>query len=269
MIATFRRIHNALGLKYRVDHTLGWVRRFGILRAFAEHRRMNAGAAAPIEVSVPGIAHPVAVRAGTADVSTFEHIFVWNDYDLAYPPAVRTIIDAGANTGLASVYFANRFPDAKIISIEPEAANFALLQRNAAPYPNVMPLRAALWNEDALLGLSNPDARVDSYRFDAGSAQHKVEALSIPSIFRRFGMQRVDLLKIDIEGGEATVFAAEPTWVWHVGMFVIELHGPDAERAFTSATSSLPARRWRRGENHVVAVDGQRIDRHNIMQSET
>jgi FkbM family methyltransferase len=256
VIATLRRIHGTLGLKYRIDRMLGWARRFGIRRAFTEHRRMTAAQGAPIELSVPGVAHLIALRAGTADMSTFEHVFVWNDYELAYPPVVRTVIDAGANIGLASVFFANRFPGARIIAIEPEAANFALLERNVAPYPNIVPLRAALWSEDTLVGLSNPGVGVDSYRFDAVSALQKVEALSIPSLIDRFGMQRVDLLKVDIEGGETAIFKKSPEWVRQVGMFVIELHGTDAEMAFTSATSCLVARRWRRGENHVVAMDG-------------
>lgn len=36
----------------------------------------------------------------------------------------RFIVDAGANIGLAAVYFTNRFKDATIVSIEPEQSNF-------------------------------------------------------------------------------------------------------------------------------------------------
>ena len=218
---------------------------------------MNVGLGIPIEVHVPGIRHPMIVRSGTADASTFEHIFIWNDYDLAYPDDVASIVDAGANTGLAAIFFANRFPRAKIISIEPEAENFELLRQNAAAYPNIVPVRAALWSEDTVLGLSNPDARVDSFQFDTTATQQKVEALSIPSILERFGLAQIDLLKVDIEGGETAVFEAAPAWVGQVGMFVVELHGLAAEKSFTTATASLHARRWRHGENHIVAVDAE------------
>ena len=250
-----RELHAALGLKYRFDRARWWVRRFGFRRAIAERRRMSLSADTPIEVQVPGLAHPVAIRAGTADVSTFEHIFVWNDYDLAFPAVVRTIIDAGANTGLAAVFFANRFPEAKIISIEPEAENFEILRRNTAPYPNIVALHAALWGEDTFLGIANPDARVDSYRFEVGAGQQRVEAFSVQSILQRYGLHRIDILKIDIEGGETAVFESKPPWIRQVGMFVIELHNTDAEIAFSDATASLRARRWRHGENTIVVVD--------------
>lgn len=255
MIDAMRRFHSALGLKYRFDRVLGWARLFGVSRALAERRRMQERKGRLVEVDVPGMRHPVVLRAGTADVSTFEHIFVWNDYDLDYSKPIRAIIDAGGNIGLAAVFFANRFPDARIISIEPEAANFQLLQQNVAPYPNIVPLQAALWSEDAHLGLSNPDARVDSYRFDSVSSNHVVQAFSMPSLLARFGLDHIDVLKIDIEGGESVVFASERQWMRQIGMFVIELHGAQAEEAFACATASLRARRWRHGENHIVAVN--------------
>src|ERR1700757_2189967 len=40
------------------------------------------------------------------------------------------IIDAGANIGAAALQFLSNFPNARIVSIEPEASNYALLLRN-------------------------------------------------------------------------------------------------------------------------------------------
>jgi FkbM family methyltransferase len=252
---TLRRIHRALGIKYRFDRSRHYVRRFGVRRAWSERRRLWTPGGAEQTLEVPGISHPVVVRAGTADASTFEHVFIWNDYDLRYPDGVETIIDAGANIGLSAVFFANRFPGATIVAIEPEAGNFALLQRNTASYANVVPLHAALWSEDTDLSLSNPDDRVDSYRFGAEGGTQVVRAFSVPSILDRFGMTRTDVLKIDIEGGEAAVFADRPFWVDRVGMFIVELHGEEAERAFHDATARLAGLRYRRGENHIVEVE--------------
>jgi FkbM family methyltransferase len=63
--------------------------------------------------------------------------------------APEFIIDAGANIGLASVYFASRFPNARILAIEPERKNFEILVKNVERYPNVQPILGALWGERA------------------------------------------------------------------------------------------------------------------------
>ena len=48
-------------------------------------------------------------------------------------------------TLLTAALFANRFPDARIICLEPDDANVEILRLNIAPYPNLVALRAALW----------------------------------------------------------------------------------------------------------------------------
>ncbi len=246
-----RSIHQKLGIKYRVDRWIHYMRRFGLRGARATHRRIHE-AGAIREIAVPGLPHPVAIRPGTADASTFEKIFVWNDYDLDYPGGVKTVIDAGANIGLSAVFFTTRFPEATVVAVEPQEENFRLLVRNTAHYPNVIPLRAALWSEDTTLGLSNPDDRVDSYQYSPDASQEEVDALALPSVLSRFGWSRIDVLKIDIEGAETAVFTDNPEWVDRVGMYIIELHSPEARQAFTEATSGLEADRYRHGEDEIV-----------------
>ena len=251
----FRAIHRKLGLKYRFDRCVKYARRFGVRAALSTYRRLWSDGGDVQEISVPGLPDSVAIRSGTADASTFEKMFVWNDYDLEYPDGVRTVIDAGANIGLSAVFFANRFPDATIVAIEPERQNFELLRRNTVGYPRVIPLHAALWSEDTTLHLANPTDRVDSYRFDPSTGEQPVPAFSVASILDRFGMAAADVLKIDIEGGETAVFTRGGAWIDRVRMFVVELHGAEAEAAFTAATSRLDARRYRRGENEIVIVE--------------
>ena len=95
----------------------------------------------------PGGKHPIFIRLKTSDFRTFLKIFRDREYELELGKEPQTILDAGANVGFASVYFAIKYPRAKIIAIEPESANFAQLKRNVAPYPNIIPVQAALWSE--------------------------------------------------------------------------------------------------------------------------
>ena len=254
MLDALRSLHRKLGIKYRVDRCIRYVRRFGVTSAIATHRRIWSKTGGLQDIHIPGLPHPVSVRCGTADASTLEKIFVWNDYDLDYPDGVSTVIDAGANIGLSAIYFAMRFPNATVVAIEPQSENFRLLERNTAHYPQVVPLHAALWNDDTTLGLSNPDDRVDSYQYSPHAAQQTVSAFKLPTVMTRFSMSRADVLKIDIEGAETEVFADRPGWVGDVGMFIIELHSPAAREAFTVATSSLKAVRYRHGEDEIVKV---------------
>lgn len=253
--ATLSLLNRKIGLKYRYDRMRSYRRRFGIRGALRVHRRIWSSGRALREVSVPGVRTPITLRSGTADASTFEHIFVWNGYDLPYPNGVKSIIDAGANIGLASVFFANHFPDARIIALEPEAGNFELLEKNVRPYSNVLPLHAALWTHDAMIGLANPEDRVDSYRFDSGATAHLVQAFSVSSLLERFAFPCLDLLKIDIEGGETAVFSHYEPWMSRIRAFVIELHGDEARVNFERATSKIRGRRSQHGENTLLVAE--------------
>src|SRR5688500_19248701 len=88
----------------------------------------------PVAVTAPHTGVTVLVRPNTSDVWTFEKIFISREYDLSFVDVdPRTIVDVGANVGYASVYFASKYPRARIIAVEPEATDFALLKRNTAP----------------------------------------------------------------------------------------------------------------------------------------
>jgi FkbM family methyltransferase len=214
------------------------------------------------ETTPEGAAHPVAIRIKTADVDAFEKVFLEREYDIALrrPPAV--IVDAGANVGFASVRFATRFPDARIVAIEPSAGNFAMLRRNVAPYPNVTPYHAALWGAAGEIEMVDPGEGTEGYRANgvaAGAATSlgTVPAVTVDSIMAEMGVTFVDLLKIDIEGAELAVFQNPSAWIDRVGVIVIELHDRftlGCSRAFYRATERF-ALEARHGENVVMYAD--------------
>src|SRR5437016_4311562 len=106
-----------------------------------------------VAVVVPGVRHPVRVRLRTSDVSTFKQVLVRAGYDCDFGRAPRVVVDAGANIGLTSVFYANKYPQAKILAIEPAKSNFRLLEANTAPYPQIIPVQAALWKEAEQLNI--------------------------------------------------------------------------------------------------------------------
>lgn len=223
-------------------NTFGWR---GLL-SFGMIRYASSGKPAPLYFRHNS--KPVWLRPDSSDVLTMREVFFDGDYDVPAGDNVRVIVDAGANIGLASVYLANKYPDAKIIAIEPEKGNFDLLKKNVKPYPQVVPVNAALWRSSGRILLSDPGrgehgftTSEGSHALDEGCAE-LVAAISMGDLMSTYGIEHIDLLKIDIEGAEKELFEAAQGWIDKVSVIVIELHDrfkPGCEEAFTLATRHM------------------------------
>ncbi|HSH12230.1 MAG TPA: FkbM family methyltransferase, partial [Desulfurivibrionaceae bacterium] len=186
----------------------------------------------PVEVEVfcPLVGRSVTLRLGTSDLATYEKIFADREYFFEPLTDTKVILDAGANIGLAALFFAARFPEAQIIAIEPEDSNFKLLVKNTAAFPKIVPIQAALWGEDTRVQVIDPG--LDKWGFqardvgDVGSAGvcHGVAGMTVDRIMREQGLDYIDILKMDIEGGEIEVFSAGGNWLDRVGLLIAELH---------------------------------------------
>ena len=173
------------------------------------------------------------------------------EYDAIRPPAPRFIVDAGANIGLVSALLATRYPEARIVAMEIDVANFELLKRNVRAYPNVVPLNAGLWSHATQLVIENPEARAWAFRarerVDGSTALASVPGLGVTDLLQRFNAPRVDLLKIDIEGGELQLFGPESEqWLDRVDLIAIELHDRFVPGSETVVASRLSRRFVRR-----------------------
>ncbi len=147
----------------------------------------------------------------------------------------RVIVDCGANVGYASAYLLSRFPQARVIAIEPFPANALLCRRNLAPYGSrATVIEAAVWSHCTRLVLDHAGGKewgVGVRAAQPGEAGD-IEAIDLPSL----GLNRIDILKIDIEGSEAELFANNTDrWLPSVSNIAIELHGAGCERQFRTA----------------------------------
>ena len=180
-------------------------------------------------IDIPDFQHPVHLRFRTTDVPTFRQVIRNAEYDWEMARTPRVIIDAGANIGLTSVFYSNKYPQAKIIAIEPEISNFQVLQKNTNPYPNIATLNAALWGRNGTINLIDPGVGQDGFVASdiggfGGQTGKAVPAFTIDKIMSDFKLTYVDILKIDIEGAEKEVFADPSAWIQKVGVIVIEFH---------------------------------------------
>jgi FkbM family methyltransferase len=181
-----------------------------------------------IKTRPPGARNPVAIRIRSTDFLVYKEIFLNKQYDLDLALSPKVIVDGGANIGMSSIYFANRYPEAKIIAVEAEASNFAVLLRNVRSYPTIVPVHAALWNRDGQIVVSAPDPATGAYG-EWGFVTHEegvgdqVRAVTMETLMRELGISSIDLVKLDIEGAEQEVFE-NTRWLKGVGCLMIELH---------------------------------------------
>ncbi|MGO8791718.1 MAG: FkbM family methyltransferase [Terriglobia bacterium] len=184
---------------------------------------------APKEIAThpPGVRNTVHLRLMTSDERAYKQVLLDGEYAFDLPFSPKIIVDAGANIGMASIYFANRYPEAKIIAIEPEASNFAALARNVRPYPAIIPIHAALWNRDGEICVTQPDpatgARGNWAFVTREGDGANVRAITMTTLMKEMQIEAVDVLKIDVEGAEREVFESAD-WIRNVRCLMIELH---------------------------------------------
>jgi FkbM family methyltransferase len=147
------------------------------------------------------------------------------------PDDVRTIVDCGANVGITSLYFASRYPQAKIFSIEPHPDNFELLVQNTSTEPRIIPINAAVVGQpkSSIRFSTNEPAWGNKITQDETGID--VQAVSISHLCKDYDLEGIDLLKIDIEGGEQEVFA-NADFLPGVRLGIIELHSPYTQHMF-------------------------------------
>jgi FkbM family methyltransferase len=171
-----------------------------------------------VPLPVPRSSRRVWGRLGTTDGQAFGEVFTLDSYDCPLCP--RFVVDAGANVGYASVLFAERWPEAEIVALEPDASNFELLVRNTCQYPRIRPLRAALWSSHVPLRVSGE--REWALRVQEAE-DSDFDTVTMADLVEMSG-GRIDLLKLDIEGAECDLFVQDQACLDAVGLMIVELH---------------------------------------------
>jgi FkbM family methyltransferase len=193
-----------------------------------------------VDVSLRSLGRGVRLRSHTTDVSVLGEIVVSRSYEAAASaaPEARTIVDLGANIGLASRWLLERFPQARIVSVEPERGNVGVLRHNLAPFAE----RASVI--DACVGArARRVSLVTSGREDAHSMRDvahgaDTDVVTMSDVLSVLGSDRVDLLKCDIEGAESELFESSAAWISGVGVLAVECHGAFTAQRLLEALSS-------------------------------
>ena len=229
---------------------VAWLRvtEYRILNLFTRTR-------APKRLTSRVTGHGLYYRPGATDFPVFRQIFVEQEYscidDLAN---VGLVIDCGANVGYSSAYFLAHFPCCMVIALEPDPDNFEMMELNLKCYGDrSRRIRAGVWSHTGTLKLSDTKFRdgrewsrqvVECEPGDRGA----FPAIDIGTILDDSEYDRISILKVDIEGAEAIMFASNyESWLDRVDNLVIELH-PDSQfgDALSVFDKALAGRRFTR-----------------------
>jgi FkbM family methyltransferase len=177
---------------------------------------------------------PLICRTGTTDAAVLHDTF----HGLYHLPrhhlrSDATIVDLGTNVGYVAAHYAALYPQARIIGLELDAGNADVARRNLTQFGDrCTVLTAAIWTRDGsvpyggegewgfkVIERDNKENGLDNYR--------RAQAISMDSLIRQLKIDRIDFLKMDIEGGEFALLKDAPDWLRNVDAINVEIHDPD------------------------------------------
>jgi FkbM family methyltransferase len=154
---------------------------------------------------------------------------------LPFVEDVRVVFDVGANCGAASVHFARHHPHAAVHAFEPGREARSYLERNIASLPNV---------HVHAIGLYSSDREARLYRGDGDLGQasvirrhvnldesEPVELRTGAGWAAEHGIERIDVLKVDVEGCEVEVLEGLAGLLPTVKVLFVEYDSRQARKA--------------------------------------
>jgi FkbM family methyltransferase len=140
-------------------------------------------------------------------LASYREIFVQRQYAFPWPGPAPRILDLGANIGLSALFFKTCHPRAEILAVEADPAIFRYLERNlrANAVTGVELLNRVAWSGAGRIAFRPEGAdagRAIAPAGEGGSGTIEIEALDLPALLAQ---RPFDVIKMDIEGAEATV----------------------------------------------------------------
>jgi FkbM family methyltransferase len=141
-------------------------------------------------------------------INLFEEIFIYQVYQFKTSMQSPLIIDCGSNIGISILYFKKLYPDCRILAFEPDHETFVLLDKNIKlnNLVGVTLYNFALsdFNGDALLYKNHQDQGSLNSTLIKSESKPFYESVTARKL-SDFIKEEIDLIKIDVEGGETNI----------------------------------------------------------------
>ena len=170
---------------------------------------------------------------------------------------VPVIIDGGANVGYSALFFADTYPQALVVALEPDQNTFASLKRNVGAEPRVRSIRAALWSHTDGVRLQSTGNGSWGQFVGDGEGGVLTPSVTLHSLFAENPEWEPLIVKLDIEGAEKMVVAASPNVFRSAACIMVEphdfkLHGAACLAPLFKALADRPMDTHIHGENLIL-----------------
>lgn len=180
----------------------------------------------PITVELSTGEKLILRQSPTDDLDIAYEVFVGEGYKSPRKldqSSVRRIVDLGANVGYTCVYWLANFPRAQVLAFEPHPVHVRLIRSQ---------LEINGWSERVSLYPSAASTQPGELFLTDDGCKSKMVAragparIPVPRVdwFECIGHDPIDLLKIDIEGGEYDILADARFADLHIKAMVMEWH---------------------------------------------
>jgi len=176
--------------------------------------------------------HTIRVRGGIqlhyrlnrGDMQSIREVWIDECYRLPFDIVPERMVDLGANIGLTSLWFVHRYGCKSVIAVEPSPANADLVRLNlASNNVNAQVIEAAVGAHD---GTAHFQDGVDSnVGHLASGGGREVPVISMDTLLQKLPSgAEVDVVKMDIEGGEGPLMHENIAWLGRVRSLIAEFH---------------------------------------------
>lgn len=177
------------------------------------------------------------LRPYSMDLGIFHEIWDHERYTAGSISVVArhgTIVDIGAHIGLFSLFASKVLQANRIISVEPDSANFELLSKNisANHVENASLVKAAIAGESGEKRIYNTSSNTGGHSLYArGVSSIAVWTVSLTELFKASSISDCSLLKMDCEGAEMEILENAPDKLLrNVSAISLEYHLDDYPR---------------------------------------
>ena len=140
--------------------------------------------------------------------ASFYEIFIKRSYEsnLVKLDVDDVVVDLGANIGMFTLFASQKAK--KVYSIEPLPETYNSLVKNTEEVNNVITLNKALYSKEEEMEFVKNEISISSsfFRKKPNSETIKVKTINFNNFVREYNIDRINYLKIDIEGAEFDLF---------------------------------------------------------------